>query len=506
MSNEVNSLQLWTGEHYNEGIGRDDIFDKLREEYGVFGIFGHPGAAGLSYYGLHALQHRGEESAGICTVDTNNGNSFHYHREMGLVKEVFNQGIIEQLKGDRAIGHVRYSTAGESRLANAQPLVFKYRDGDLAVATNGNIVNAPEIRKELEQSGSIFQTSSDTEVIAHLIARSSKDFVEATRDALRRLSGGFAFLLMTNDKLIVASDHHGLRPLSMAKLGSGYVFSSETCAFETVGAEFVRDVQPGEMLILDANGISYDRYDAGESRRAICAMEYIYFARPDSDINEINIHSARKRMGKQIAMESFVDADVVTGVPDSSISAAIGYAEQTGIPYELGLIKNKYTGRTFIQPSQELRERGVKMKLSAVRKVVEGKRVVMIDDSIVRGTTSLRIVNLLREAGATEVHVRITSPPFKNPCYYGIDTPDRKELIASYRTLEEIRQQINADSLAFLSDEGFMKSVGGFNDEYKHGLCMGCFDNDYPTVIPNEATHSCCQISFKRMYNNVRGI
>src|SRR5690606_27845823 len=456
MSNEIADLKLWTGDHYNEGIGRDDIFDKLREECGVFGVYGHHDAAAVSFFGLHALQHRGEESAGICTVDGSDGNKFNYHREMGLVKEVFDQAILDRLKGERAIGHVRYSTAGESKLSNAQPLIFKYRDGDLAIATNGNIVNAPEIRKELEDNGSIFQTSSDTEVIAHLIARSKKDFVEAARDALRRLVGGFAFLLMTNDKLIVASDPHGLRPLSMATIGEGYAFASETCAFETIGAQYMRDIQPGEMIILDESGIHYDRYDAGESRRAVCAMEYIYFARPDSDIQEINIHASRKRMGKRLAQESFVDADVVTGVPDSSISAAIGYAEQTGIPYELGLIKNKYTGRTFIQPSQELRERGVKMKLSAVRKVVEGKRVVMIDDSIVRGTTSLRIVNLLREAGATEVHVRITSPPFKNPCYYGIDTPDRKELIASSRSIEEIRQQINADSLAFLTDVGFM--------------------------------------------------
>jgi len=491
MSNEINGVQLWTGDHYNQGIGRDDIFDKLREECGVFGVFGHHDAAAVTFFGLHALQHRGEESAGICTVDGSKGNTFNYHREMGLVKEVFNQSIMEKLTGERAIGHVRYSTAGESKLSNAQPLIFKYRDGDLAIATNGNIVNAPEIRKELENSGSIFQTSSDTEVIAHLIARSSKDFVEATRDALRRVVGGFAFLIMTNDKLIVASDPHGLRPLSMASIGDGYLFASETCAFETVGGEFIRDVQPGEMIILDADGIHYDRYDAGESRRATCAMEYIYFARPDSDIHEVNIHTARKRMGKRLAVEAFVDADVVTGVPDSSISAAIGYAEQTGIPYELGLIKNKYTGRTFIQPSQELRERGVKMKLSAVRKVVEGKRVVMIDDSIVRGTTSLRIVNMLREAGATEVHVRITSPPFKNPCYYGIDTPDRKELIASSRTVEEIRKAINADSLAFLTDQGFRESVGAYDDQYKHGMCMACFDNDYPTYVDEESDKSC---------------
>lgn len=490
MSDEVKQLpKLWTGDHYNEGIGRDDIFDKLREECGVFGVFNVPNASSLSYYGLHTLQHRGEESSGICTVESATGG-FHYHRGMGLVKEVFDREELEKLVGDRAIGHVRYSTAGESRLANAQPLIFKYRDGDLAVATNGNIVNAPEIRRELEHQGSIFQTTSDTEVIAHLIARSPKDFENAAKDALARLVGGFAFLIMTNDKLIVASDPHGLRPLVMGRLGDGFVFSSESCGLETVGAEYERDVQPGEMLVLDKDGIRYGRYTE-ESRRATCAMEFIYFARPDSDINGINLHSARKRMGSRLAVEAFVDADVVTGVPDSSISAAIGYAEQTGIPYELGLIKNKYTGRTFIQPSQELREKGVKMKLSAVRKVVEGKRVVMIDDSIVRGTTSLRIVNLLREAGATEVHVRITSPPFANPCYYGIDTPSRDDLIAASRTIEQIRQAINADSLAFLSEVGLIDSIGGHDQHMNRGLCLGCFDNDYPTAINPESEKSC---------------
>jgi amidophosphoribosyltransferase len=491
MSDEIKQLpKLWTGDHYNEGIGRDDIFDKLREECGVFGVWNIPNASQLGYYGLHALQHRGEESSGICTVDGMNGGQFNYHRGMGLVKEVFDKDRLEALAGSTAIGHVRYSTSGESKLANAQPLVFKYRDGDLAVATNGNIVNAPEIRRELESQGSIFQTTSDTEVIAHLIARSSKDFVSAARDALQRIIGGFAFLIMTNDRLLVASDEHGLRPLVMGKLGDGYVFASETCALETVGAEYLRDVQPGELLILDRDGMREDRF-AEVKRRATCAMEYIYFARPDSDINGINLHSSRKRMGQKLALEAFVDADVVTGVPDSSISAAIGYAEQTGIPYELGLIKNKYTGRTFIQPSQELREKGVKMKLSAVRKVVEGKRVVMIDDSIVRGTTSLRIVNMLREAGATEVHVRITSPPFANPCYYGIDTPDRKELIASSKTVEEIRKAINADSLYFLSDEGLVDAVGGNDGLKNRGLCMACFNNDYPTPVDASSDKSC---------------
>ncbi|AZK48734.1 amidophosphoribosyltransferase [Paenibacillus lentus] len=478
MSDAIIPQGLWTGDYYNQGTGKNDIFDTLKEECGVFGVFGHPEAASLSYYGLHALQHRGEESAGLCVT---NGDEFNYYRGMGLVKEVFDRDRLSSLHGERSIGHVRYSTNGDTSLMNAQPLIFKYRDGDLAVATNGNIVNAPQIRHQLEQSGSIFQTTSDTEVIAHLIARSSKDFVEAARDALGQLVGGFAFLLLTNDKMIAASDRHGLRPLTMGRLGDAYLFSSETCAFEVVGAETVRDILPGEMLVLDREGIHEDRY-AEPQRKALCAMEYIYFSRPDSDMNGSNIHAARKRMGQVMAQESFVDADVVTGVPDSSISAAIGYAEQTGIPYELGLIKNKYTGRTFIQPSQELREQGVKMKLSAVRRVVEGKRVVMIDDSIVRGTTSRRIVNLLREAGATEVHVRITSPPFKNPCFYGIDTPSRAELIASSKSVEEIRQEINADSLEFLSAEGLISAVEGDNAKnYKGGLCMACFDNDYPT-------------------------
>lgn len=473
--------RFWTGDYYNEGnvSNRDSIFDKLKEECGVFGVYGHPEAANISFFGLHALQHRGEESCGICTSDD---GKFHYHRGMGLVKEVFEKDTLEGLRGDVAIGHVRYSTSGSSMLGNAQPLVFKYRGGDLAVCTNGNLVNEPGIRRELEESGSIFQTTSDTEVIAHLIARSPKDLVEAVKDAFARLIGGFAFLIMTKDKLIAACDPHGLRPLVMGRLGEAYIFASESCALETIGAEYVRDVQPGELLVLDQGGLREDRF-AKLERRAICAMEYIYFARPDSDIYGVNLHSSRKRMGQTLAQEAFVDADIVTGVPDSSISAAIGYAEQTGIPYELGLIKNKYTGRTFIQPSQELREKGVKMKLSAVRKVVEGKRVVMIDDSIVRGTTSLRIVNMLREAGALEVHVRITSPPFMNPCYYGIDTPNPADLIASSKTVEEIRQAINADSLYFLSEQGLIDSIGAHENEKNGGLCLACFNNDYPTPV-----------------------
>lgn len=480
---------LWTGRYYNEGVDRV-TFDKLKEECGVFAVYGHPEAAALSFFGLHALQHRGEESSGICT--TEDGSEFFYHRGMGLVKEVFDNDRILSLKGDTAIGHVRYSTAGASKLENAQPLVFKFRDGNIAIATNGNIVNANEIRDELEQGGSIFQTSSDTEVLVHLIARSRKDGLEqAVTEALRRVVGGFAFVIMANDTLFVARDPHGLRPLVMGKLGDAVMFASETCAFETVGAEYIRDIEPGELLIFSPEGMKEVRF-AEIERRAICAMEYIYFSRPDSDLDGINLHVARKRMGTTLGMEAFVDADVVTGVPDSSISAAIGFAEQTGIPYELGLIKNRYTGRTFIQPSQELRERGVKMKLSAVRKVVEGKRVVMIDDSIVRGTTSLRIVNLLREAGATEVHVRISSPPYQNPCFYGIDTPSRNDLIAFTHTVEEIRKKINADSLHFLSKQGLLDSIGRTAAEYNHGMCTGCFDNDYPTNVPEDADSCGC--------------
>lgn len=482
--NAAQESRFWTGDYYNEGSGHADFFDKLKEECGIFGVFGHAESAQLCYYGLHALQHRGQESAGICTVS---GGGLAYHRGMGLVKEVFTPEVMKDLPGQVAIAHVRYSTSGESKLANAQPLVFKYREGELAIAANGNIVNAGEIRRALERQGSIFQTTSDTEVLAHLIARSAHDdIVEAVKDALNQLVGGFAFLILTRDKMIGALDPHGLRPFVMGKLGNAIVFASETCAFDAIGAEWTRDVAPGELIVLDASGLHTERY-APERRRAICSMEFIYFARPDSDIDEINVHAARKRMGQRLAMEAFVDADVVTGVPDSSISAAIGYAEQTGIPYELGLIKNRYIGRTFIQPSQELREQGVKMKLSAVRKVVEGKRVVMIDDSIVRGTTSLRIVNLLRDAGAKEVHVRISSPPYMNPCFYGIDTPSKKELIASSHSVEEIRRRIGADSLHFLSKEGLLEAIGRTAAEYNRGMCSACFDDDYPTGVLGEA-------------------
>jgi amidophosphoribosyltransferase len=458
----------------------DMIWDKLNEECGVFGVYGHPDAAQLTYYGLHSLQHRGQESAGICAAD---GEKFRYHRGMGLVTEAFGNNELAEISGHIAIGHVRYTTAGESKIENAQPLIFKYSNGNLALAHNGNLVNAKQVHHQLERQGSIFQTTSDTEVIAHLIARSGYERIEdAVRESLRMIKGAYALVIMVEDKLVVALDPNGLRPLSLGKIGDAYVVSSETCAFDVIGADYFREVEPGEMIIIDESGLRSERVST-TTQRTICSFEYIYFARPDSDIDGINVHQARKQLGRQLAKEAAVEADVVTGVPDSSISAAIGFAEAAGIPYELGLIKNRYVGRTFIQPSPELRAQGVRMKLSVVRKVVEGKRVVMIDDSIVRGTTSGRIVKMLREAGAKEVHVRISSPPVVNPCFYGIDTSTREELIAAKKNIEEMRQMIGADSLYFLSVDGLLAGTGRTDDHPDKGHCLACFTGKYPTEI-----------------------
>lgn len=459
----------------------DDLMqDKMNEECGVYGIFGHHHAPQLTYYGLHSLQHRGQESAGIVASD---GEKFTYHKGMGLVTEAFANDALDKLEGSRAIGHVRYTTAGGGGLENAQPLVFKYKSGNLALAHNGNLVNAAQIKRHLEHQGSIFQTSSDTEVIAHLIAKSGYDNIEeAVKEALSMIKGAYALVVMTEDKMIGALDANGLRPLSIGRIGEQYALSSETCAFDVTGVTYVREVEPGEMVIIDENGLRSERFTQ-QTERSICSFEYIYFARPDSNIAGINVHLARKQLGKQLAKEAPIEADVITGVPDSSISAAIGYAEASGIPYELGLIKNRYVGRTFIQPDQELRAQGVKMKLSAVRKVVEGKRVVIIDDSIVRGTTSSRIVKMMREAGATEVHVRISSPPVMNPCYYGIDTSTREELIAGTKSEEEIREFIGADSLSFLSVDGMIKAIGREDDAPNKGHCLACFTGKYPTEI-----------------------
>ena len=457
----------------------DEIFDKMHEECGVFGVWGHPQAAQLTYYGLYALQHRGQESAGIATID---GFTMHSHRAMGLVTEVFGGDRLRHLKGSAAVGHVRYSTTGESNVANAQPLVFSFRQGNLAIGHNGNLVNARPLHDHLENQGSIFQSTSDTEVIAHLIARGAfSTIVENVRVSLPMLKGGFALIILTDDQLIAIRDPHGLRPLAIGKVEGAYVVASETCAFDTIGAEFVRDLEPGEMVVIDKDGLHAEIY-ATASRKALCTFEYIYFARPDSDIDGFNVHTVRKQLGKVLAKQAPVEADVVIGVPDSSISAAIGFAEELAIPYEIGLIKNKYSGRTFIQPTQELRNIAVRLKLNAVRKIVENKRVVMVDDSVVRGTTSARLVGLLREAGATEVHVRITSPPVKHSCYYGIDTSQREELIAARKTVSEIQSFIGADSLSFL-DEEEMLSVFGVQGKEHHGFCNACFTGNYPTEI-----------------------
>ncbi|MDH5163261.1 amidophosphoribosyltransferase [Heyndrickxia oleronia] len=452
----------------------------LNEECGVFGIWGHPDAAKITYYGLHSLQHRGQEGAGIVVTDR---ESLHGIKGEGLVTEVFTEGKIEKLEGKSAIGHVRYATAGGGGVENVQPLLFHSQNGSLALAHNGNIVNANALKHQLEAQGSIFQTSSDTEVLAHLIKRSGfLSLKDQLKNALTMLKGAYAFLLMTESELMVALDPNGLRPLSIGRIGDAYCVASETCAFDIIGAECIRDVLPGELIVIDDHGLRSEPFTYSTSS-AICTMEYVYFSRPDSNIHGINVHSARKRMGKQLAIEAQIEADVVTGVPDSSISAAIGYAESAGIPYELGLIKNRYVGRTFIQPSQSLREQGVRMKLAPVRGVVEGKRVVMVDDSIVRGTTSRRIVTMLREAGAKEVHVCISSPPMKNPCFYGIDTSTHEELIASKHSVEEIRDIIGADSLTFLSVDGMLQAIGRPQDGNQCGQCLACFTGNYPTEI-----------------------
>jgi amidophosphoribosyltransferase len=458
----------------------------LNEECGIFGVWGHQDAPQITYYGLHSLQHRGQEGAGIAVAD---GEQVQYAKGLGLVAEVFSKGQIDELNGHGAIGHVRYATAGGGGYDNVQPLVFRSQKGSLAMAHNGNLVNANALKHQLEGQGSIFQTSSDTEVLAHLIKRSGfSDLKDGVKNALTMLKGAYAFLVMTENQMMVALDPNGLRPLSIGRLGDAFVVASETCAFDVVGAVYERDVEPGELLIIDENGIRSEFY-ATSGNRAMCSMEYIYFSRPDSNINGINVHSARKSLGKQLAIEAPIEADVVTGVPDSSISAAIGYAESSGIPYELGLIKNRYVGRTFIQPSQELREQGVKMKLSPVRGIVKGKRVVMVDDSIVRGTTSRRIVKMLREAGATEVHVRISAPPISHPCFYGIDTSTEDELIAASHTIEEMRQVIGADSLSFLSEEGMLQAINRPDEDENRGQCLACFTGKYPTEIYPNTVH-----------------
>jgi amidophosphoribosyltransferase len=467
---------------------------------GVFGIYGHNEASNLTYLGLHALQHRGQESAGIVTSD---GQQVFAHRAMGLVQDCFDSEQLGKLAGRLAIGHVRYSTAGSSDLKNAQPFAVDYARGSLSVCHNGNLTNADELRAELESQGSIFQSSSDTEVLIHLVARSKEISIEdRIIDTLRRVKGAYALLFMTEDTVVAARDPMGIRPLCLGVLrGSGgstpasgaHVVASEPNAFDLIGAEFVRDIEPGEVLVLDASGMR--SLSCGPSRgasggpepapRRMCIFEYVYFARPDSHFGGRSVYEVRKSLGVMLAQEHPVDADVVIPVPDSGVPSAIGYAAALKIPFEMGLIRSHYVGRTFIEPQQSIRHFGVRLKLNPVEPVLRGKRVVVIDDSIVRGTTSRKIVKMVRDAGAREVHLRISSPPTQWPCYYGINTPTRRELIASSHTVEEIARYVTADSLAYLSLEGMVRAVGGPGGD-PDSFCHACFSGQY--AVPFTAT------------------
>ncbi len=460
----------------------------INDECGVFGIYGVEDAATLTYYGLHALQHRGQEGCGIVSYEEQGG--FHRIKGKGLVTEVFKGDELQKMQGQMAIGHVLYTAAEGNRLENVQPLFFHHQSGDFVIANNGSLVNAEELRAYLEKRGSLFQSSSDSEILAHLIKkdfRANRPRIEAILDALNMMEGAFTFLVMTSRRIYACRDKHGLHPLAIGRLGDGYVIASETCAFDTVGAEYIRDIEPGEVVTIDHHGIRSNLYSQFK-HHCMCSMEYIYLARPDSDIEGCNVHAYRKETGKLLFKEAPAEADIVVGVPDSSLSAAMGYAEASGLPYEMGLIKNKYIGRTFIQPTQALREKGVRMKLSAVRTIVKGKRVVLVDDSIVRGTTSRRIVTMLKEAGATEVHVRIASPPMTEPCFYGVDTTSYDELISARLSVPEVCQAIGADTLAFLSEESLY--TAGNREE----LCTACFTGRYPTALyHNSATIKKCK-------------
>ncbi|MEK7204163.1 MAG: amidophosphoribosyltransferase, partial [candidate division NC10 bacterium] len=427
------------------------MLDKFREACGIFGILGRPEAGNLTYLGLYALQHRGQESAGIVASD---GHTLHLERGMGLVADVFGEIRLRRLKGSLAIGHVRYSTTGSSQLKNAQPILANYRRGSVALAHNGNLVNAHLLKAELEREGSIFSSTTDTEVIVHLIARSgSENLVEATAEALSRVSGAYSLVIMNETELLGIRDPHGFRPLSLGRLGDAWVLASETCAFDLIDATFVRDVEPGEFVHITPQGMKSYR-PLPPARPAQCIFEYVYFSRPDSLLYGQNVAVARKALGRQLAREAPADADLVIPVPDSGLPAALGYAQESGLSFDHGLIRNHYVGRTFIEPKQTIRHFGVKIKLNPVREILEGKRVVVVDDSIVRGTTSRKIVTMIRSAGAREVHMRISAPPTVSPCFYGIDTPTRKELIASSHSVEEIRRYIRADSLGYLSMQG----------------------------------------------------
>ncbi len=459
----------------------------FQDECGVVGIYGAENAAALSYFALTSLQHRGQESAGIAVSD---GSKIKLHKGMGLVSDVFEQGHFEALEGSIAVGHVRYATAGGRTIENAQPFMNSFKMGSIALAHNGQLVNYEELRESLEDGGSTFSSSSDTEVILKLIVRKFVEnggklgsphhaddelFVTAVTQAVKEIKGSFALCIMTENLLIGVRDPNGIRPLCLGRTGEGYVLTSESCAIDSVNGQFVRDVEPGEIVVINKDGIkSILTNDSLEIKKRTCIFEYVYFARPDSVIDGIAVQEARYKMGEVLAKESPVEADIVIGVPDSGLGAAQGYARASGVPYGMGIIKNKYIGRTFIAPTQKERENMVYVKLNAIRSDLEGKRVIVIDDSIVRGTTSRRLVQILRRAGAKEVHFRVSSPPVKFPCHLGIDTPSKNELISSTHELEEIRQEIGADSLAFISLEGMLNALGSTN------FCKGCFNGEYP--------------------------
>ncbi len=454
---------------------------KLKEECGVFGIFGHPEAANLTYLGLHALQHRGQESAGITTSD---GQNLYTHREMGLVSDVFNESTIENLPGRNAIGHVRYSTTGSSHIKNSQPLVITYSRGQLAIAHNGNLTNARILREELEKDGAIFQSTTDTEVIVHLIARSKEEsLVKRIIEALTRCKGAYSLLFLTPEFMLAARDPYGFRPLALGNLMNSMVIASETCAFDLIEAQFTREIEPGEILLVSKKGTeSFKPFK--NTKHAYCVFEYIYFSRPDSHVFGRNVYQVRKELGKQLAKEQPAEADIVIAVPDSGVPAAIGYSEQSGFPLELGLLRSHYVGRTFIEPRKSIRSFGVKLKLNAIKEVLLGKRVVIVDDSIVRGTTSRKIVKMIRAAGAKQVHMRVSSPPMKFSCYYGIDTPTKEELIANSLNVEEINKYITTDSLGYLSLEGVMKAVSNHKSlDQKESFCNACFTGNYRIPI-----------------------
>src|SRR5437762_4453518 len=459
-------------------------FDKFREECGVIAIYAHPEAEKLAYLGLHALQHRGQESAGIVTSD---GMTLHPYKAMGLVADIFTEEVLSQLHGTLAIGHTRYSTAGDSALLNAQPILVQSNKGRVALAHNGNLVNAPEIRSRLETQGSIFQTNSDTEVIVHLIALSKEHTLpEAMADALRRVEGAFSLVMISPDRIFAARDPRGFRPLAMGRISQQegqkqdtIVFASETCAFDLIGATYEREVKPGELVVVGPEGIT-SRFYTSAAPQSSCIFEHVYFSRPDSLVFGRAVQESREELGRQLAREAPAEADIVVPVPDSGVTAAVGYAAESGIPFQFGLIRNHYIGRTFIEPRQSVRDFGVKLKLNPVRKLLEGKRVVLIDDSIIRGTTSRKIVRMIRNAGATEVHMRVSCPPTISPCFYGVDTPSRKHLIAANKFVEEIREYIGADSLAYLSLEGLRRACAE-TDQLSY--CTACYTGKYPTPI-----------------------